>query len=465
MPEIHEIELKYIRDLIPEKLYSKLEEHDVITVGDVINLEAEDFRRFPYVGVKYETMFNTLKALINARQDEIWTLYRANGPQLLPFVYPDDPNIIDVFEGIVEDYLDIVSRRKYKTRKEDERKKRNVKIIRMSFGLRTNIYQREKVAIRFRLDVERIRQICHDFLFDIRSLIEGNSIQEYECSCRQEAVGLLRQFTDLFIFEQVVSEERILQILKLIDPNHQHSRKRNYLFLLLKAMGYDQIPATRYHLLRNNLLFSKDQFDYNLFLAAAVSVLKYLRKIVVPCPFDDLAIELLKQYDISDEMIDIICKTLIEIEKTDHDWYQVRFEYLPSINAYVYRLLYEAGTNLSREELLCRINTRLADFNKCVEMATLTASLKRNRYYEPVGRTGVWTLRSRQNTEKQINLILRTFRTLDRPLSVTEITQYINENLFRQDVKYLDIPQNLSKSKTELIPINFMILEESSGIM
>jgi hypothetical protein len=446
MPELINIELIYIREIIPEKLYSKFERNNILKVEDVINLDPDDFRKFRSVGVAVEKLFSELKNRIIEDPDLILQLYRQNSPKNLPFESEEMLDIIRMFENIVENYLFIVETSKYKTPKEYKRNSRDIDIIRKCFGLKSVIYQKEKIGKRHRLDPERIRQISEEFISDIKNLVNGKSLDDKKCSCKSEAVSLMKSFTNELSGEILFNERTLIRIFKDKGIDVSYYSKKNYVLLLLKVLGYEQVPVARYQYLKKNLIFSNGSVENELVLNTADTIVRFLKKRVIPSSLDDIIIEVRNKYDLSDDFIRSVCEMINEIEKTESNNYQMSFEFLSSIRDFACRVLYEEKKSLTYEELLYLINRKLVSADKCIDLAALKRNLRKDKNIEPVGRTGSWSLRHSQNTESQIKLIMRTMRILDKPLTTREITDYINNNLHRKDVRYRSVSSHLTRN-------------------
>lgn len=444
MPEYGDIRLIYIRELIPAKLFSKLQNNHVLTVQGIIDLESDVFRSFRSVGETIHRLFEELKRKIIEDPDEILECYQKNCIKELPLNLIGYSDAVQVFEAVIEDYLKIAETRQYKTPKETERTLRNIDIFRKSYGLQSNTYDKESIGRRYRLDPERIRQISEEFIEEIRGLLHGRHIRDKGCFCKPEVLILFNSFTVGIAGQSLISEKMLKNMLRGQYSEPLYNQKRNYIHLLLRVLGYEQILTARYIYLRNDHFFSDGSVPNELFLNVADTIIRFLRKKVIPYSLDDIIIEIRNNYDISDAMIKSICEMISQVERVDLNIYQIKFEFLPKIQDYAYRVLNEEQRSLTCEELLYLINRKLVHTNKCIDLTVLKRNLRKNRYIEPVGKMGSWSLRHAQNTESQLRLILRTLRLMDRPLSIREITGYINNVLDRKDVSYKSVAADLN---------------------
>lgn len=454
MIELKEIEIKYIESLIPCILFKKFSKLNISKIEEILSISVDTFQKNSYIGKSVVKQFVDLCELINNEPEKIYRLYNLNRSKILPINYSEDTNLIILFKIIIEDFLKIIETYNYKTVSAQKRQLRNIDIIRKYYGINSQKYDRYKIAKRYRINIERVRQIIVlDFIPEIKNLINGIYLEDWKCECRKEVIELIQSYKKDLAGTSVLSEFKLSEWLKDYG-NDINDELKNYFIILLNAWGYEQLPLSRYYLLRNNVFYADERVDKNLFLKIGTKIVNYLRKNVIPVSFDDIMIEVLDEYDVEDDFIRMVCEIIDEIEKNDKEEFQIKFEYFTSVNDYVYRLLYEKRKELSYNELLHLINKRLVHFNKEISMESLKSSLKKDDHIIPVGKTGIWTLKdSNTNVESQVNLILKSLRTIDEPLTVAEITRNINENFLRKDITARSISSNLRNYKKYFIKL------------
>lgn len=444
MSEIKDIELKYIKEIIPNILYIKLERYNIKTIDDIESLENNEFRKLPYIGKRVDNLFSEFKTFIQNNTEEIKSIYRKNVPKSIPISFTEELNILQLIESIIEDFLLVIQDFDYISIKAKERNIRNVDVLRKCFGLKSTIYERNKIAKRHRLNRERVRQIEEKFILQLQQLINGEFIDYWNCKCKNESIVLIQSFQKEIVNKPIISEFILSKIFKDYGIEEYFINNKNYFFLLLKVWGYENVGLSRYYNLRKNNLFVDASVEKELFLNIASKIISFLEKKVIPVSFDHIAIEVLDEYEQEDDFIKLTCDVLQEIEKLENEYYQIKFEYLSSINDYAYRLLYEKQKELSYNELLLLINNRLVHIDKELEMVSLKSNLNKDDYIVPIGKTGSWTLvELNKNIDSQINLILKTFKILEKPLSVSEITEFINQEFLRNDINSRSITSNL----------------------
>ena len=467
MNEIRDIEIKYIESLIPNILLKKLERFEFHKVDDIFNISLEEFQKLPTIGKTVVAQLNNLRNLIEKEPEKVIEEYNSSKPKLLPFEYSDNLNVLELFVSLIEDYLSVKKAYNFKTTKAKQRHLRDIDVIRKYYGLNSKKYDRDKIATRHRIKTERVRQIIlFDFIPEIIELINGEFLSQWKCKCRDEAIELIQSYKKDLAGSPILSDFKLSLWLK--DYGIEKSGNvNNYFSILLNTWGYEQLALSRHYMLRNNIFYADDSVEKELFLNLSTKVLIFIREKVIPVSFDDIVIEVLEEFDVEDDFIRLTCEIIYDIEKIDIDYYQIRFENLASINDYVYRLLYEKKKQLSYNELLHLLNKRLVDFNKEITMESLKQGLHKDDYIVPVGKMGIWTLSDlNTNIESQINLILKSIRILDRPLTVSEITRNINESFLRRDVTVRSVSSNLRNYKKYFIKLkgNRFVLTETMNL-
>lgn len=430
-------------------LYSKFEQNNIKTVGDVKKIELNAFQKFPYVGKKVCELFLVFKEKIETSPEEIIDIYKSTLPKELPINYSEESSFIVIFSSIILDYLKITKDFNHKSKKAKEKQLRNVDIIQKYFGINSKIYTREQIGVRHRINSERVRQIIVDIFYrDISSLLNDEFLESWNLRINKNALELLHSFKKDIAGTYALNEKDISNWLKEYGINEELNSKREFFDLLFKIWGYNKVKTSRHHYLRNNQIYLSNSIDSELFLNVSTKIYTFLEKRVIPTTLEDIIIEVLEEFDVSDEFIQLCCDTIYEIEKTDTLTYQMKFEKLSSINDYTFRLLYEKKKTLSYNELLHLINQRLVQVDQAITLQTLKQTLKKDENVVPLGKTGNWTLAILDpNVDSQIDLILKSFRIHDKPLSEREILNHIHSEYSRVDVSERSVSSNLRNYK------------------
>ncbi len=451
--ELKTVKLRNIQDLIPSKLYLKFEKNGIKTIQDFLEITLLEFQKFHYVGEKVSTQFVDFKNLVESNPTKILELNKSNQPKFLPLEYSEKSSFLEIFSLIILDYLDIMQNFNYKTTKLKERQTRNRKIIQKYFGINSDKYTLDKIGIRHKINRERARQIVHtEFLEKISALMNGNYLESLDVGIKPQALDLIDSYKKDIVGNSAINEIFILKWLTDYGLNEEFETKRQYLDILLKIWGYDITANSKYHFLKNNVIYLSKSLNSELFLEISSTIYKFLEKKVIPVSIEDIIIEVFEKFDVEEELIVTCCNSISEIVRYENFKYALRFDCLSSINDYVYRLLYEKVKSLSFNELLHLINRRLVKVDKSLSLQSLKQTLRRDENIVPLGKTGNWSLVIlNPNTDSQINLILKTFRILDKPLQAKEIVNFIHSEFARKDASERSIYSNLSNYKDKLV--------------
>jgi hypothetical protein len=466
MIELDAIELFYLKELIPNILYNKLTELELITINEIRSISIEDFQKHRSVGKTTVNNLLKFKDLIENNKDLLLSTYNKNCIKLLPINYQEDTNLLNLIQSLLEDFLTIIAASSFKTSSAKIRYLRNIDVVRKHYGLKSKKYENDKIATRHRINRERVRQIIDDdFIPDIQKLLNGLYLKNLNCKCRLEVVDLIQSFKKDIAGFSILSEYKISSWLKDYGLELNDSDYKTYLIVILNAWGFEKIPLSRHYLLQGNEFYADKRVAKATFLDVSTKIFLFLRKKVIPVSFDDIVIEALEEYNVEDDFIRLICDINYDIEQLENAYYQIRFEKLTSINDFAYRILYERQKELSYNELLHLINKKLIHYNKDISLESLKHTLKKDNFIVPIGKTGIWTLKElNSNIDSQVNLIIKTLRTVDNPLNVNEITQYINEIFQRKDVTSRSVGSNLFNYKKHFIKLKgnrFSLIERS----
>lgn len=447
--ELSSIDLSTISEIIPNKLYSKFEHNNIKTIGDVKMTDLSSFQSLPYVGKKVCELFLELKEKIESSPEEIIEIYNSKLSKELPLNYSEESSFIVIFSSIILDYLKLSKEYNHKSEKAKQRQLRNIDVIQKYFGINSRKYTYEQIGVRHRINRERVRQIIVDeFYKDISSLLNGEFLESWNLSLDKNALELLHSFRKDIAGIYAINKANLITWLKECGINEELDSNSEFLDLLLKIWGYNKVGTSRHYYLRNNQIYLSNSVDTELFLNVSSTIFTFLEQRVIPTTLEDIIIEVLERFDVSDEFIQLCCEAISEIEKTDTLTYRLKFENLSSINDYTYRLLFEKKKTLSYNELLHLINQRLAKANQSITLHSLKQTLRKDENVVPLGKTGKWALAILDpNIDSQIELILKSFRILDRPLTEREILNHIHSEFSRIDVSERSVNANLSNYK------------------
>ncbi|MBD3306451.1 hypothetical protein GF339_08635 [candidate division KSB3 bacterium] len=78
MNNIYEIEIQYIKELIPNRLYNRLVELGVCTVAQICDIDPDEFLTYQRVGENTATLLKNLRKIITKNPEKLLTTYRKN---------------------------------------------------------------------------------------------------------------------------------------------------------------------------------------------------------------------------------------------------------------------------------------------------------------------------------------------------------------------------------------------------
>lgn len=461
---IESIELKNIQGIIPNKLISKFKQNNIYTIGDVLDVSKENFEKFPYVGKKVSEEFLNFKEEIQKYPEKFIKTNFQNQPKIIPFQYNKDLLFLEYLKQLIEDFFEVINKFPHQSKSAEKRFSRDIDIIRKFYGFGSKQYEIDKIAIRHKINKERVRQIIVlDFQEDLKTLLNGDYLEKWKVSVRDEVIEVIDSFKIEIAGKSVWNKSQLTEILKDYGYDNHKGEIEELFNLLMNLWGYNMAHLSRYYHLQENTIYLDDSINSELFLNVCTKIYKYLKEKIIITPVEDIIIAVLEEFDVDDEFIIQCCESLNEIENPKPEHYKVRFDKLSSINDYAHRLIYEKQKPLSYGELLHMINKRLVLFDNSITMESLKQTLRRDENVIPIGKTGSWSLKSlNSNVESQKELILKSFRILDKPLTVDEITEFIHKRFSRTDVTKSSIRSNLRNYKKYFLKIkhNRFILSE-----
>ncbi len=460
------IKIESVNIIIPTKLLNKFIQNDILTLGDVEKLTSSEFSKLPSVGAKMISLFEDLKNDINSDPERFINEYEKSQPKILPFTLEIDlsnQNFLLLFTHIIEDFFALKANFSFKTTKSKELNQKYCNITRKVFGLNSKKYPRVKMASRYKFETERVRQILVNFQEEVKEILNGKFIKKWNCTTNVEAISIIKSFQKELSGFSVINRENLEMLLNEYGIKSLDDYSKNYLDCLLKVWGFNEFESNRRFVLKNNSFYFNNAIDKDLFFDVANLIVKYLQAEVIPVSFDDIAIAVLDNFEVEDDFIKVACNNIIEVEALSDSKFQISFAALSSINDYAYRVLVEKNKELSYNELLNIINTRLINSEKPIDANQLKSNLKKDDKIMPIGKMGIWSLIEwSPNTDSQKDLILKSMRRLNRPLSVKEITEHINLVFDRKNVSKRSISSNLRNYKPLFLKIkgNKFILAE-----
>jgi predicted Zn-ribbon and HTH transcriptional regulator len=453
--KIEEIKISEVEELIPNLLRNKLEVNNSVYVTEVKQIEIEDFKKLPGVGKKCTDQLSEFIKIIDEEPEKIIDLYQSKIPKVLGMKVSESASFVEAFETLLEEFFEVVIKKEPAESIRNKKDIRNIDVLRKFYGLRSNIYERDKIGLRHRINKERVRQIATGNLVnDLKSLLNGEYSIDWNCSFNQELTEIITSYKKDLAGHPILNEVKLEAWLSDNGLDGENIITNNYFKFLLFIWGFSPMNKSRYYFMRQNVFYHDESINSDLFQNIGTRVYKFLLSKVIPIPFDDIVMDVLEEFDVEDEIILLACNEVTEIEKTEDGYYQINFSFLSTTHDYVFRLLHEKQKPLSYNELLHLINKRLVLTSQDLTIESLKQSLKKSEYVMPLGKSGIWSLAvSNTNTDSQLKLILKSLRIKDKPLTVQEITNFIQNEFGRTDVNKRSIASNLRNYKKHFVQI------------
>lgn len=445
--EIKNIKIKYLSNIIPNRLMNKLISINCESIQDIINIDMNWFKSLDSIGTNtlsdlkgfHNTILNNPKSVIEA--------YNSNKEIILPSNITK--SFLADFENIIEEYFTLINDLKAKD------------IIYKRFGLFNNTrYTLEDLGLFYGITRERIRQIQNIHLNKFRELINGNNLKKPYCILDKSFIdnhSLLKKEIEKY---NLISEQQIINICDDFNITINDDNKKNILNLYLELLG---IKDYRYNGL--NYYINNDSIKQKHFESACDSVLSILQDEVIAIDLFDIVIKVRKKNkNINKDIIEHILKFLPEIEEIEDlttKKYQIKFSKLRSFKDYAYRILYEKQEIMHSLQIWREIQHRLVLENEKTRDSerSLKGQLVADSRFTPIGRTGNWSLSTwKHDSSSIIELIIKAIHHYNKPCDIKDISKYINE--IRPQIKQHSIYSILSQHKDK-----FMKLEDNTLIL
>jgi len=203
-------------------------------------------------------------------------------------------------------------------------------------------------------------------------------------------------------------------------------------------------------------VMSKD-FKKGLFYDAIRAVHDVLCESVLPLSLFDITVRVNhhRKSRIPTDYVKLAIKICKEAEEIRDEHFQMKLEYLPSLADKAYRILHEANMTLHIRDILRTMNHRLvqAGLSK-VEIRSVTVQLVADPRFEPVGRSGVWSLSEWENIRREtiVEIMEEFFHLKQRSASADEVCEYVQSK--RPDVSRNSVMSYLTNRKDKFVRIS-----------
>ncbi|WP_052123478.1 TIR domain-containing protein [Flavobacterium beibuense] len=331
-------------------------------------------------------------------------------------------NWLNDFYEITNNYIKSLQFKQNKTTSKFERDQKKYKILIYSFGLEGKIYDRNEISILLGITVERVRQVLKKCINEINQNIYHPT-----------DLGLFgNTYESIIQFKNNLEKEKVLSYYKLSQEFTEiktgFANYEAYINLLFEVLNFKLIKIHLHHLKDNTLLITSQNFDHKKFINICYTVYLIIEKNVIPLEENDLIIKVRKSIksSLSKEEIFLACNVINSISKSNNCYF-ISFEKLSTLSDMAFRILFEKGDPMKATEILKEINHRLLPYKKKrVDRASLNSQMNSDSRLSPIGKSGYWSLKEWNETNKSIyELITEGLTLFNTPLTKKEITNYI----------------------------------------
>ena len=419
--EITEIYLKNIEDKIPSLLIKKLHSLKIKKLSEVQNIDNEDFSKIKGIGK------SVVEKLIEFKKFSIENLYDLENLQLkntqiynLPInnSFVNDSNILEQLNDVITDYLNLLEKDIPK------------KIINHIYGLNnSDQFTLDDLSNYYPITRERIRQIKHSTLQDIRNLLNGDFIPKQRCMCHPIISDKLKQIRNELINKNTFTKSELFAYFKDEYNCENPIELKSVISLLIDLFNFTECGIVETAFTRAQLIIVNDSEKSN-FLKASERVLKLLVKKIIPLNKMQVVIEIKRSNKslFNTHIIDAlnILPEIEILEGNDQVLYQAKFEYLSRASDRAYRVLIENGTSMYIDDISSEINSRLAHTATTKIYDRHSLALASDKRFSPEAKTGYWNLKEwKKNGEKIEILIKNALYKINEPSTYKEIYDVI----------------------------------------
>jgi len=313
---------------------------------------------------------------------------------------------------------------------------REFEIVRRLYGLEdSDIYTLQEIGYYYDIKRQRVHQLKSKAIGKIRkTLMDSAESQLWRVpdNLRTEA----RDLYDLLrSAEKVQTEQEIIRVVEDRYSVTLLAGEENELRFLLTLFGFRPLPSsistTGFCGDLSSAWVIADDLERSVLYRAVAAVHSVLLASVMPLSFFDLKIELNRRRKsrIDTEYIRYAVNVCSDTDWVNDETCQIRFECLPSLADKAYRIVREADEPMHTRDIWRQMNHRMvrAGFPGNVRIRSLREQLVTDSRFEPVGRSGVWSLSDWDHIRRDTVVeLMREFLHLKQTgATVDEIYEYV----------------------------------------
>lgn len=415
---------------LPPKLYNTLSRANITTIGDVLVIlehHSHDIDRLGTASIELLThrLHSLADAIAKDGTLDWFAFWKSQQITVIPKTFQPGmttEQIVKQLPGIIKEIL----------LQGDEH--RNWQIIERRFGL--NRKQRltlEEIGQAFGLTRERVRQIEHKVLIELRSVLVQGQYVGRNYHVHPEIDAVIRNLFDTIATQVTdpVPETRLFALAeqvwkidtKVIEP------------LLLLFFSIAQMERIEFANRDLAPIWETTQSGQRELIVKVVSQIDHLLTDTTGQAMDefDLLRHINKELPKTKKITLLQLRRFLElcntVEQREDGLYQGQFRYLKQRGHQAERLLLEAGTPLDPAEMTREINSRTVPFGaKKLDARNLGNQIVTDDRFVAIGRSGLWALKSWEHidTASIVDLMERFLIERNKPVNIDEIYEYIS---------------------------------------
>ena len=427
-------------------------QNEITTLGAFLTFEWQGvFIR--QIGAKTRAEFEAWKDAIGTTQESARAWVAANCPALIEknvsaevnsadegfapnaFHLPQDltseeieaPDFLALWPRVVREVL--------------ESNPRNLEVLKRRFGLDgSQSYTLDELRLVMNVSRERVRQIEKTALESLKKTLAGYALRGSKKALHPAVLQAYLQFGERL--EAAPFPLRDAELWALLSECDLEENERAFALLFLNLEGLATVtPAPPELPIRLERLWLRDATDRDFVVTVLSSLARQLRECVEPVPLFDLLIEVnraLEHHQIGRGCDEETLRQLLlfwpQAEEVAADFYQTRFEFLPTQPLRVERVMRDWASqgvvkaNLS--EIAREINARYARVGVNAQVSTQMVSMacSLSPHLDNIGKSGYWTLKTSSVETRDVHeLIHEALLLWNRPATLTELSAYVGE--------------------------------------
>lgn len=424
VPTLIDVEFSKIKSLIPTKLLSKFERHNIRTVGELCLISKDEFSKLESVGVGTIKLLEEFVDKIKNNSLKVTQEYLKNTQGItIPSNEKVSNSLVSNLKVILDEYTDWL----------EQNDKRLADILVRYFGLRNNVSCfMDDLGLFYEITRERVRQLLDLILADIKSFFEGNKSEYASVVCEEKLQKGVIDFISLLKNERVLNSLEFEGLLQ--DKYHYKLGKDTlpYLEVLFRAFDFKISGKVESSFTEYSFYFFDDSIDKSSFFDTGKVIIDYLKGVVLPVDLFSIIVNSKKRKKgIEKEFVELILSKMPEIkqvEKNGKMLYYLRLDMLNSSGDMAERVLYEIGEPTHVDDLVSSINRNLflLGSTKSVTKVAVLNQLKAKEHLSFKGKTGIYGFKEwGGNNEPLVNLIKQAFLNSNQPLNNNQIVNYV----------------------------------------